>query len=379
VIDLPSFYATFDIGSPKKPDLASASERSTPKSTTADVQQLLKKLVAENVRGIVLDLRRNGGGSLEEAIKLTGLFIGEGPIVQVKDADGDIVVEFDRDPSISYDGPLIVLTSRFSASASEILAAALQDYGRALIVGDKSTHGKGTVQTIYELNRFARFPRSYNPGALKVTIRKFYRANGESTQLRGVTPDIVLPSVANYLDVGESAQEYALAWDTISPAKFVKLNRIAPIVDELRRRSEERQAKDPEFAYVREDIELYRKVQAENSISLNEEKRIKEKEEAEARSKARNAERKARPRLDEKVYEITLKLAGQPGLPPAVGTTNEAPSTVEGKVEQETPSSATTGEEEGEESKAPPVDANLEEAKRILIDLIKLWPGANSV
>jgi carboxyl-terminal processing protease len=326
-----------------------------------------------------LDLRRNGGGSLEEAIKLTGLFIGEGPIVQVKDADGDIVVEFDRDPSISYDGPLIVLTSRFSASASEILAAALQDYGRALIVGDKSTHGKGTVQTIYELNRFARFPRSYNPGALKVTIRKFYRANGESTQLRGVTPDIVLPSVANYLDVGESAQEYALAWDTISPAKFVKLNRIAPIVDELRRRSEERQAKDPEFAYVREDIELYRKVQAENSISLNEEKRIKEKEEAEARSKARNGERKARPRLDEKVYEITLKLAGQPGLPPAVGTTNEAPSTVEGKVEQETPSSATTGDEEGEESKAPPVDANLEEAKRILIDLIKLWPRANSV
>ncbi|MCX8109518.1 MAG: carboxy terminal-processing peptidase [Verrucomicrobiae bacterium] len=373
VIDLPSFYATFEIGSPKKPDLVSANERSTPKSTTADVQQLLKKLISEKVRGVILDLRRNGGGSLEEAIKLTGLFIKEGPIVQVKDADGDIIVESDPDPTVAYDGPLIVLPSRFSASASEILAGALQDYGRALIVGDKSTHGKGTVQTICELNRFARFPRNYNPGAVKVTIRKFYRANGESTQLRGVTPDIILPSVANYLEVGESAQEHALGWDTIPAAKFEKLDRISPILSELRRRTEERQAKDPEFGYVREDIEVYRKAQAENKVSLNEAQRLKEREEAEARARARKAERKARPESKEKVYEITLKLAAEPGLPPPLSSTNSIASASEVRQEEDV---AAAGSDEEEQGKSPSIDVAFEEAKRILIDLIELWPGA---
>lgn len=375
VVDLPSFYATFDIGSPKKPDLVSANERSTPKSTTADVQQLLKKLLAENVQGIILDLRRNGGGSLEEAIKLTGLFIKEGPIVQVKDADGDIIVESDPDPNILYDGPMIVLTSRFSASASEILAAALQDYGRALIVGDKTTHGKGTVQTIYELNRFARFPRNYNPGAVKVTIRKFYRVNGESTQLRGVAPDIVLPSVANYLDVGEAAHEHALAWDTIPPAKFEKLDRIAPVLDELRRRTELRQAKNTDFAYVREDIELYRKAQAENKVSLNEAQRLKEKEDAEARSRARKAERKSRPPTNETVYEITVKLASEPGLPPPLGSTNTVEAAAEPKAEESSITATSTDDEE--ETKGATVDVVLEEAKHILIDLIELWPKAS--
>lgn len=374
VIDLPSFYATFEIGGPKNPDLVSAKDRSTPKSTTADVQQLIKKLVNENVRGMILDLRRNGGGSLEEAIKLTGLFIHEGPIVQVKDATGDIIVESDPDRGLAYDGPLVVLTSRFSASASEILAAALQDYGRALIVGDNSTHGKGTVQTIIELNRFSRFPRSYNPGALKVTIRKFYRANGESTQLRGVTPDIVLPSVANYLDVGESAQQYALAWDTIPSARFEKLQIIAPMLDELKKRTEARQAKDREFAFVREDIELYRKLQADKSVSLNEEQRLKEKEEAEARAKARKAERSAVPESAAKVYEITLKLANQPGLPPPVASTNQPPTTAEEKMDDQTPNQVADADGD-EESKTPAIDVTIEEAKRILIDLIELSSG----
>src|SRR5258706_11985257 len=178
VIDLPSFYATFDI---------SARDKSEPKSTTADVARLLKKLKQENVGGVILDLRRNGGGSLEEAIRLTGLFIKEGPVVQVRDTDGTVQEDSDNDPAVLYDGPLIVLTSRFSASASEIVAGALQDYGRGLVVGDISTHGKGTVQNLNPLANFvepATATATNDPGQLKVTIQKFYRASGASKQLK---------------------------------------------------------------------------------------------------------------------------------------------------------------------------------------------------
>ena len=198
VIDLPSFYANFSIGG----------QRGSGKTTTGDVAKLLKKLTAEGAEGIVLDLRRNGGGSLEEAINLAGLFIKSGPVVQIRNYDGSIQVDEDRDDSIGYDGPLVVLTSRFSASASEIVAAALQDYGRAVLVGDSSTHGKGTVQTVQELNQYLR--GAQNPGAVKVTIRKFYRASGGSTQLKGVTPDIALPGINSHAEVGEtSARERA--------------------------------------------------------------------------------------------------------------------------------------------------------------------------
>ena len=203
VVDLPSFYSTFELEG-RKGD-------AEPKSTTVDVARLIRKLTQEKVDGIVLDLRRNGGGSLEEAIRLSGLFIKEGPIVQVKGPEGDPIIEKDPDPSIFYEGPLVVLTSRFSASASEILAGALQDYGRALIVGDASTHGKGTVQSLLQLAPLMRghlaLVSSNNPGALKITIRKFYRASGESTQLKGVTPDIILPSIYNHDEVGERALE----------------------------------------------------------------------------------------------------------------------------------------------------------------------------
>src|SRR5207244_3323145 len=170
IIDLPSFYASFDV--------AQGNGKAPHKSTTEDVARLLKKLKEERAAGVILDLRHNGGGSLEEAINLTGLFIKEGPVVQVKDAEGNIITDEDTDPSVLYDGPLVVLTSRFSASASEILAGALQYYGRALIVGDSSTHGKGTVQSLIQLEPIVhRFSDSTNnPGALKVTIRKFYRA-----------------------------------------------------------------------------------------------------------------------------------------------------------------------------------------------------------
>ncbi len=184
MIDLPSFYSSSD-------------SHDSQNGATADVVRLLNKLKAEQVRGVVLDLRQNGGGSLQEAISLTGLFIRKGPVVQTRDSKGAVRVEMDRDPSVVYDGPLVVLTSRFSASASEIVAGALQDYGRAVIVGDTATFGKGTVQTIVPLADImdrAGFGHAYDPGALKVTIDKFYRPSGASTELRGVTSDIVLPS-----------------------------------------------------------------------------------------------------------------------------------------------------------------------------------------
>ncbi len=363
VIDLPSFYASFELNNLK--------DNSEPRSTSADLAKLIKKLSAENITGLILDLRRNGGGSLEEAIRVAGLFIKEGPIVQVRDTAGDVSVESDRDPAVVYDGPLAVMTSRFSASASEIVAAALQDYGRALVVGDTNTHGKGTVQTIYELNRVpGRFPTNVNPGALKVTIRKFYRANGESTQVRGVLPDIVLPSPANDMEVGEAALDYPLPWDTIEGARFEKLDRVQPYLDELRRRTEKRQLTSTDYAYIREDIEQFRKALADRSVSLNESIRLREKQENDDRRKARVAERKARTVPAETLYEITLKNADKDGLPepfdPNKPKTEEEEALTAPKVAD------ADSDEAEEEEQAPAVDVALEETKRILLDLISL-------
>lgn len=379
IIDLPSFYATIDLGEEKDGE-------SEPRSTTDDVQALVRKLEAEGVTGIVLDLRRNGGGSLEEAIRLTGLFIDQGPVVQVRDTTGDISIESDPSPGVLYDGPLVVLTSRFSASASEILAAALQDYGRALIVGDCRTHGKGTVQTIFELARSGRFPPSVNPGAVKITIRKYYRANGESTQLRGVVPDLVLPSVNNLLEVGEASLDYPLPWDHIPTAEFQPLNRIRPHLDELVRRSETRQAADPDFAYVREDMAEYERHQADKSVSLNEAERRQDKEEAEARKEVRKKEREAREPVGETRYEITLALASEPGLPAPVGQEpdaskdkDQAVAGAPGPLDPSTPPvaahPATDGskaDEDEADDETPVVDVGLKEAKRILLDLVHL-------
>ncbi len=364
LIDLPSFYASFELNNVK--------DTSEHRSTSADLTRLIKKLTAEKISGLVLDLRRNGGGSLEEAIRVAGLFIKQGPIVQVRDTSGDVTVESDRDPAVAYDGPLVVLTSRFSASASEIVAAALQDYGRALVVGDTNTHGKGTVQTIYELNRVpGRFPTNVNLGALKVTIRKFYRANGESTQLRGVQPDIVLPSVANYMEVGEASLDYPLPWDTIESARFDKLDRVRPYLDELRRRTEKRQEASTDYAYIREDIEQFRRTLADRSVSLNEANRRREKEENEARRKARLTERKARPAPSETLYEITLKNAGQEGLPDPFDP-NKPKSEEEQALSARTITDPDPDETEAEDEKTPAVDVALEETKRILLDLITL-------
>jgi carboxyl-terminal processing protease len=382
IIDLPSFYATFDTSGSK--------DRPEPKSTTTDVARLLDKLKQEKVAGVILDLRLNGGGSLEEAIKLTGLFIKGGPVVEVQEENGRVQEADDPDPSVRYEGPLLVLTSRHSASASEILAGALQDYGRALIVGDISTHGKGTVQSVNSLRGLVRNTGqslTNDPGALKLTIKEFFRPSGMSTQLKGVIPDIVLPSVANESkDIGESALDNPLPPDTIPSRKYDRFNLVEPFLAELRRRSAERVATDKEFDYVREDIELFKKRQADKTISLNQQQRLKEQEENEARQKARDKERLARPELQQKVYEITLKLVDQPGLPPPVARTNATLAKLSHPVTSPsgaaTNSAAAPGGENADEmdaEKPPPTDTPLVEAEHILLDYLSLLPKGNLI
>ena len=241
IIDLPAFYS------------GAIGGNGATKSPTADVAKLLRKLMAEHVDGVVLDLRRNGGGSLEECVSLTGLFIKTGPVVQVVNSLGHQRILEDEDSVVLYDGPLVVLTSRLSASASEILAGALQDYGRAVVVGDSSTHGKGTVQNLQSLEPFYR--GAGKPGQVKVTISKFFRPSGSSTQLKGVVPDVVLPSINNFADIGESALSNALPWNTIPAVRFDKLDRVTRALPELQRRSADRVSKDRDYAYIGEDIE----------------------------------------------------------------------------------------------------------------------------
>ena len=301
VIDLPSFYASFlSVGSLNRPQ--------TLKSPTLDVARLLLKFEREGVSGVILDLRRNGGGSLEEAINVTGLFIPPGPVVQVRGSDGSNDIKRDRETNMLYSGPLIVLTDRLSASASEIVAGALQDYDRAVIVGDASTHGKGSVQSMSQLARYL-FDKAHTMvedgdalGALKFTTNKFYRISGSSTQLKGVEADIPLPSTYEYMELlGETSLDNALPWDTIGAAPYEKLNCVQPFLPELKRRSASRVATDEDYAYVREDIEQVKKVMGDKTISLNERQRLKEVEDNEARAKAREAEIKARKWPDEKI------------------------------------------------------------------------------
>ena len=325
VIDLPSFYATIDLP-------GSANHAS--KSTTADVTKLIKKLKQEKVAGIILDLRNNPGGSLEEAVKFTGLFIKDGPVVLARSPDGSVSVDTDNDSSVLYDGPLAVMINRFSASAAEIAAAALQDYGRAIIVGDISTHGKGTVQNLNPMKPFvwpANASATNDPGTVKITIRKFYRVSGASTQLKGVVPDIILPDVLSYSDeVGETALENPLPWDTIPTdnipnAKYDKLNLVEPYLATMRQNSDVRIATNQDFIYIQQDIERFKKLQADKTMSLNEREQIKERQTNLARQKMRDTEREARKDSGMKIYEITVENADKPGLPEpmAFTVTNE--------------------------------------------------------
>lgn len=371
VIDLPSFYVPMDLNGPRKPDLAVA-EKATPHFTSTDVAKLLAKFKEENVQGVILDLRRNGGGSLEECVKLTGLFIKDGPVVQVRDIANRVYVDEDRDARTQYDGPLIVLTSKHSASASEILAGALQDYDRALIVGDLSTHGKGTVQQLMPLRPFLSAEIVTNdPGTLKITKAKFYRASGGSTQLKGVMSDIVLPSILNHAkDIGEEAIESALPYDRIESTRFDKLNDVEPFKQELLTRSSERVGKDRDYDYVRQDIEIFRKHQALNSISLSEKQRVKEWDEEDARQRAHNKERLARKTPDRVTYDVSLQQAELPGLT-VTPKTNAPVASVAGETPVKKTPVASEDAEMAEEA-APSVDPALEETQRILLDYINL-------
>lgn len=281
VIEIPSFYVDFE---------ARRRGESDYRSTTRDVKKLIGELKEENVDGIIIDLRNNGGGALDEAVELTGLFIDDGPVVQVKQSSGKIEVEEDPDPSIVYDGPMAVIVNRYSASASEIFSGAIQDYGRGLVLGEQ-TYGKGTVQNLIGLDRFVPSAGDKS-GQLKLTIAKYYRINGSSTQNLGVIPDIPFPTPVEPEEYGESAQPSALQWDQIETSQYKKYGDFTTLIPKLLEKHRERILKEPEFNYLMEDIKEYKENKNKIEFSLNEEVRRKERDEREAKRKAREEARK---------------------------------------------------------------------------------------
>jgi carboxyl-terminal processing protease len=258
IITVPSFYQDYD---------ASRAGAKDYRSTTRDVQRLIGELKKDGSEVLIMDLRANGGGYLPEAESLTGLFIDRGPVVQLRDTTGRIEVDDDPDPSVFYSGPMIVLVDRFSASASEIFAGAIQDYGRALIVGQQ-TYGKGTVQNAHPLN-YTIFGRKPELGQLNVTIGKYYRITGESTQDRGVTPDIALPSLIDANEVGESTRDRALPWDHIEPATFRTEGDLKTTAASLEKLHAERTANSADFRYLHDDIAALDAMRNQKTLSLN--------------------------------------------------------------------------------------------------------------
>lgn len=290
VITLPSFYMDFEEYQKGNPNY---------NSTTRDVQRLIRELQGEGMDGLVLDLRNNGGGSLAEAIDLTGIFIKNGPVVQVKNSANKIEIGTDDDPTIVYNGPLVVLTNRFSASASEIFAGAIQDYNRGVVVGE-STYGKGTVQTVIALDKFINEPGG-EVGQLKLTFQKFYRVTGSSTQHKGVMPDVKLPTALDPEQFGESSRPSALPWDEIRGTLYQKTPVVNPrLIASLNKSYNERLKTDPNLNRFVDSTAVTRKNMKDTRVSLNEEVRKKEMEEAQKRS----AETK-----------LNTKIAGKEKLP----------------------------------------------------------------
>ncbi|MFJ4068522.1 carboxy terminal-processing peptidase [Pseudomonas sp. NPDC089996] len=275
IIEIPAFYLDFKAYRAGDPEY---------KSTTRDVKKLLTELQKEKVDGVVIDLRNNGGGSLQEATELTSLFIEKGPTVLVRNSDGRVDVLEDENPGAFYKGPLALLVNRLSASASEIFAGAMQDYHRALIIGGQ-TFGKGTVQTIQPLNH----------GELKLTLAKFYRVSGQSTQHQGVLPDIDYPSIIDTKEIGESALPEAMPWDTIRPVVKPASDPFKPFLAQLKAQHEARSDKDAEFTYIRDRLALTKKLMDEKTVSLNEQERRARHDEVEAKQLAlENIRRKAK-------------------------------------------------------------------------------------
>jgi carboxyl-terminal processing protease len=305
-LTVPSFYAEMD-----KAGMADA------KSTTKDVKRILERMKKEGIEGLVIDLRRDGGGSLEEAINLSGLFVGSGPVVQAKDANGKVTVAKDDEGEPFYAGPVVVLANRLSASASEIFAAALQDYGRAVIVGDQRSFGKGTVQTLLDVGKFMPLfhEEGSKAGSLKLTIQKFYRVSGGSTQHRGVLSDIVLPSPTDTPEIGESSLPNPLAYDEVDPQPVNKFSFTSPFIDTLKQHSADRVSKDPEFRYINEDMKRFREKLDLNQLSLNEKVRKEELAQEKVRKEERKKERKLHPVQQPVAYEVTLDTVDKPELP----------------------------------------------------------------
>lgn len=321
VIELPTFYVDFQAFWAGDPDY---------RSSTRDVERLLQELKAEKIDALVIDLRNNGGGSLQEANDLTGLFIPSGPVVQIRNQRNKIETLEDNDPKVAYSGPLAVLVNRLSASASEIFAGAIQDHGRGIIIGSQ-TFGKGTVQNMKDLTKLAS-------SQLKYTQAKFYRISGESTQERGIIPDITFPELLNKDEIGESSLPEALPWDHIPPAKYHKLSDLHPAIQQLVLKHQQRVANNPDFNYLNERLAFLKETREKTRTSLNEAERLQERQQAEKRL----LEMENRRRLAKSLEPFKTFAAME-------------------------------AEQESEDTKKDPVDAFfVEEAGNILLDWISL-------
>ncbi|HTO02069.1 MAG TPA: carboxy terminal-processing peptidase, partial [Opitutus sp.] len=347
VITLPAFYGPADNDDPE-------AEKTT---ATKDVARLIDQLKAAGIKGLVLDLRRNGGGYLSEAVDLTGLFIPRGPVVQVKNYAGEIQIDNDNNDSVAYEGPLAVLVDRFSASASEIVTGALQNYGRAVVIGDTSTHGKGSVQTVLEMKnlvpQLARAPEK--SGAAKFTVQKYYLPNGSSTQLKGVVPDIVLPSIDEYLPIGEGSLPHALVWDEIPTSFFDGAPLDPKVLTSLRESSTARQQQLDEFLYLRRTVDWFKMRQEQKQVSLNLEARRQQKESDDAFRKQMKEEKEILAKSDYPFREFRL------GPPPA-------PRIKAPKDEEDLAEELSTDEEDSYGK----VDVHLRESLRVLNDAVTL-------
>jgi carboxyl-terminal processing protease len=339
VIDLPVFYLDFNGRSKNLPDY---------RSSTRDVRKLIDDMKAEGIKGLIVDLRNNGGGSLLEATTLTGLFIDEGPVVQVRNSSGRISTEEDTDPGMAWEGPFAVLVNRYSASASEIFAAAIQDYGRGLIIGE-TTFGKGTVQNLVDLDDYARPGDAGKMGQLKITMAQFFRVNGGSTQNRGVEPDIHFPSAGDPEDYGERSLDNALPWTSIPTASFEREGDMGRMVAVADFRYQNRISDNQEFGWLLSDVEEFNLNKDKKEISLLETTRREEMDEDKAKRKARKAARENNgPLLEE---SDALADVGEP---------------IEATVDEDDEDAA----EEEEDDDRP--DLLLRESARIVGDMIEL-------
>jgi len=327
VIDIPEFYADFEAKNANDPNY---------RSTTRDVGKLIKELQKDDIDGLIIDLRNNGGGSLAEVNNLVGLFIPQGPTVQVHYSFGHTQVLADQDPAQLFKGPLVVLTNRLSASASEIFAGAIQDYGRGLVVGSQ-TFGKGTVQTLIPLFR----------GQMKVTNAKFYRISGESTQHRGVIPDILYPEIYDVEKIGESALEEALPWDKIAASKYNTHGSIIKVLPGVREQHNQRISNNPDFAYLNEQVVFLKELRGDTTISLN--------------SKTREFERKD---MEQRRLGLENKRRAAKGQEPLKELTDDVADTDPAKTDKD---------------KETAVDALLHEGGEILVDFMLTQPNSSLV